>query len=206
MGKVFLDISMSLDGYVAGLHDSLDSGLGEGGIRLHEWIWGASAPGSIMGEGLTKADKEAFDQIFGELLERTGAIVTGRRTYELSKGWGGSHPVNGAPVFVLSKDVPKRIPKGKSTFTFVSDGIASAVRQARSAAGDRDVYVMGGANVAQQSLTAGLLDEIRIHLVPVLLGAGIRLFDHLESISQVLQKVATIDAPLATHFAFRVVK
>lgn len=190
MGKVILDISMSLDGFITGPNDNHEQPLGEGGERLHEWIW----------KGTTD------DLMQGGTVAATGAVVTGRRTYDLVDGWSGSHPLHGVPVFVLSHNVPQKVPLGESAFTFVTNGVESAIKQAKTAAGDKNVYVLGGANVAQQCIKSGLLDEMRIHMVHVLFGAGIRLFDHLGTEQIELESTRVIEAPDVTHLRFRVVK
>ena len=203
-GKVVLDISMSLDGFIAGTNDGPTNPLGDGGMRLHDWLWGKKPKraGVAPGQGATGSNREVIDELFST----TGAILTGRRTYDIVNGWGGSHPIHGVPVFVLSKDVPEKVPKGKSTFTFVTDGIISIVKQAKAAAGAKNVYVLGGANIAQQCLGSGLLDGMQIHLVPILLGGGVRLFDHI-GIGQIeLEKTRAIDSPGVSHLRFRVIK
>ena len=203
-GKVVLDISMSLDGFIAGKNDGPTNPLGDGGMRLHDWLWGnkPKRAGVAPGQGASGSNREVIDELFST----TGAILTGRRTYDIVNGWGGSHPIQGVPVFVLSKDVPEKVPKGKSTFTFVTDGIISIVKQAKAAAGGKNVYVLGGANIAQQCLGSGLLDEMQIHLVPVLLGDGLRLFDHI-GVGQIeLERTRAIDSPGVSHLRFRVMK
>ena len=185
MGKVILDISMSLDGFISGPNDSYEQPLGERGERLHEWI-SKGTSGDLM-QGGTAAT--------------TGAIVVGRRTYDLVDGWGGNHPLHGVPVFVVSHDIPEVIPKGATPFTFIADGVKKAIKQARAAAGVKNVYVVGGANVAQQCINAELLDEIRLHLVHVLLGGGVRLFDNMNGQTK-LEKTSVIDSSGVTHFAF----
>jgi len=164
MGKVILYISMSLDGFITGPNSNHDQPLGDGGEQLHEWMQKGTA-GALMLDGLAAT---------------TGAIISGRRTYDQVDGWGGSHPFRGVPVFVLSHDVPKKVPEGESTFTFVTDGMASAIKQAKAAAGNKNVYVLGGANVAQECIKAELLDEMHIHIAHVLLGGGVRLFDNID--------------------------
>lgn len=188
MGKVVLDISVSLDGFIAGAGDTPENPLGRNGRRLHDWM--SHATGELM-QGGTDAT--------------IGAVLTGRRTYDLVNGWDGTHPVGPVPVFVLSKDVPDQVPQGGSAFTFVPDGAESAVRQAQAVAGAKNVYVVGGANAAQQCLRDGVLDEVRLHLVPVLLGAGIRLFDNVESNGMRLEKTGAVDGPDVVHLMFRVV-
>ncbi len=183
---------MSLDGLITGPNDNHEHPLGEGVEQLHDWIW------------RDKSMTENDDLMQGGTVATTGAIVVGRRTYDLVDGWGGSHPLHGVPVFVLSHDIPEVIPKGATPFTFVTDGVESAIKQAKATAGDKNVYVVGGANAAQQCITAGLLDEIRLHLVHVLLG-GVRLFDNINEQTE-LQKTSVIDSSGVTHFTFRPVK
>jgi dihydrofolate reductase len=202
MKKVVLDISVSLDGFIAGLHDSPDNPLGDSGIEsLHKWIWGERTDG-VPGDGATGVNRE----VLAELKNTTGALVVGRRTYDIVNGWGGTHPFGAIPAFVLSKDIPENVPPGGTKFTFVADGIESAIKQAKTDAGDKNVYVVGGANVAQQCIKAGLLDEMRIHLVHVLLGEGVRLFDHLGIRHNELERAQVVDSPGVTHLIFRVVK
>jgi len=131
-----------------------------------------------------------------------GAYIFGRRTYEIVDGWGGRHPANGVPVFVLTHDPPADYPRGSSNLTFVTDGIETAIRQARAVEGDKDIK-LGGASPGKQALAAGLCDEILIHLVPSLLGGGVRLFDSLPDGIQ-LEKLSVSDGPFATHLRYRV--
>jgi dihydrofolate reductase len=154
---------------------------------LHKWIWGNRTDG-VPGDGAT------------------GAIVVGRRTYDIVNGWGGTHPFGAIPAFVVTKDAPQNVPQGETKFTFVKDGIESAVKQAKAAAGSKNIYVVGGANVAQQCIKAGLLDEMRIHIAPLLLGQGIRLFDHLGNKLIELEGTRMIESPGVTHLMFWVVK
>jgi dihydrofolate reductase len=197
MGIVLLDISVSLDGYITGPNDNHEQPLGDGGRQLHDWVW--------RDKDMTKN----ADLMQGGTIATTGVMVVGRRTYDLIDGYGGNHPLPGVPLFVVSRDVPKNIPKGHTPFTFVTDGIESAITRAKAAAGDKNVYVIGGANVAQQCINAGLLDEIRLHVAHVLLGGGVRLFDHLAN-QVTLEKTNIVDGTGggtgATHFRFRVVK
>lgn len=198
MGNVVLYISMSLDGFVAGPNDDLENPLGQGGERLHEWLSGgedaARSPGSSRPPGRSA-------EVLDELLA-TGAVLAGRRTYDLVRGWDGSH--HGVPVFVLTHRVPDEDPSGDSEFTFVTAGVESAVRWAKAAAGDKDV-LLHGADIAQQCLRAGLLDEMRIHLVPVLLGSGRRMFDRLGAGRIELETTGVIEAPGVTHLSYRIV-
>src|ERR1700754_963005 len=188
--SVILDITMSLDGFIAGPDDHVK--------RLHDWLFSGDTTSSY--NDFFKLSKKSA-KILDDFIKTTGAIVTGRRTYNITGGWQGNHPFPGVPVFVLTSDVPTKVPEGSTPFTFVSDGIESAVKQARKAAGKKNVYILGGANIAQQCLNAGLLDKMTIHLVPVLLGGGIRLFDKLEK--QVKwEQTKVIEAPGVTHLQF----
>jgi dihydrofolate reductase len=146
------------------------------------------------------ANSEEVERMFAE----SGAFIFGRRTYEITDGWGGRHPVNGVPVFVLTHDPPADSPRGPSNLTFVTDGIESAIRQARAVAGGKDIK-LGGASPGKQALAAGLVDEILIHLAPYLIGGGIRLFDPLPD-GILLEKILVSDGPFATHLRYRVVR
>ena len=201
MPKIFADISVSLDGFVAGPNDGPELGLGEGGERLHEWIVGLAswrrAHGMEGGQGGQDSDvmEEAFQDV--------GAVVMGRRMFDNAEEPWGDEPPFRVPVFVLThrpRDPLEK--KGGTTFTFVTDGIESAVKQARDAAGDKDVSVAGGAQVIQQVMEAGLLGEIQIHLVPILLGGGVRLFENMRP--RELERARVIDSPGVTHMTFRV--
>ena len=202
MGKVRFEITMSLDGYIAGPNDGPELGLGEGGERLHQWVFDLASwrePHGLAG-GETNVDSELLD----ETIKATGAVIIGRRMFDNARGWGDEPPFH-VPVFVLTHEPREMLVKGDTTFTFVTDGIESALEQARAAAGDKDVSIGGGANVAQQYLKAGLLDEIQIHVAPLLLGGGIRLFDQLGDAKIELEKTRVIDSPQVTHLSFRVV-
>ena len=188
--KVILDITMSLDGFIAGRNDY--------GKPLHHWLFSGDTPSAY--NDFFKLSKKSA-KIFDNFIKTTGAIVAGRRTYDITGGWGGNHPFPGVPVFVLSSSVPKKVPKGSTPFKFVSDGIKSVVRQAKKAAGKKNVYILGGASIAQQCLNAGLLNKMTIHLVPVLLGEGVRLFDNLEKQIK-LEQAKIIEAPGVTHLQF----
>jgi dihydrofolate reductase len=202
MSNVVLDISMSLDGFVAGPNDRPGNPMGDGGVELlHKWIWGDRTDG-VPGDGAKGINRE----LLAELEKTTGAFLVGRRTYDIVNGWGGTHPFGGLPAFVLSHSTPAQVPQGETRFTFVNDGIESAVRQAKAAAGDKNVYLVGGATVAQQCITAGLLDEVQIHIAAVLLGDGVRLFDHLSADPVQLEKLHVVDGPDATHLRFRLRK
>lgn len=142
----------------------------------------------------------------GDTPATIGAIVAGRRTYDLVDGWGGSHPIHGVPVFVLTHKAPEQVPEGATPLTFVTDGIESALHQAKKAASDKTIYVMGGANIVQQYIKARLLDEIQLHLVPILLGGGIRLFEHTGGERIELESMGVVESLGVTHLRFRVIK
>jgi dihydrofolate reductase len=189
MSTSVLAMSMSLDGYIAGPDDYLG---GDDGQRLHEWF----APAGEIGRPAGPAG-----EVFDELMNGAGAVVAGRRTAELMDHWGGSH--NGLPIFVPSHRPPGPAARfGYPLVTYVTDGIESTMAQAKAAAGDRNVHVVG-AYTAQQALAARVLDELQIHQVPVLLGCGRRLFDELPSEIE-LEIVRVIDTPEATHIRYRV--
>jgi dihydrofolate reductase len=212
VAKVVVALTMSLDGFIAGSNDGGEQPLGDGGMRLFNWYFDGDTPvrayQDAAGRGVSvppfKLSRSSAD-VFEELVDTGGAVVTGRRTYDIAGAWGGHGPVPGLPLFVLTHHVPEDVPHGESRYTFVTDGVESAIAQATAAAGDKYVSVMG-ASVAQQCLRAGLLDEIQIHLVPVLLGAGIRLFDHLGSDNIELETTRVVDSPGVTHLRFRVVR
>ena len=203
MGKVRFEITMSLDGYVAGPNDGPELGLGVGGEQLHEWVYDLAAwrePHGLAG-GETNVDSELLE----ETIKATGAVIVGRRMFDNARGWGDEPPFH-VPVFVLTHEPREDLVKGDTTFRFVNDGIESALDQARAAAGEQDVSIGGGANVAQQYLKAGLLDEMQIHVAPLLLGGGVRLFDGLGDAKIELEKTRVIDSPHVTHLRFRVVR
>jgi dihydrofolate reductase len=204
MGRVAVGLSMSLDGFIAGPNDGPEQPLGEGGERLFAWYSGGETeyrlPGTEMVFSVSPQSAELLRKAHGAM----GAFVTGRRTFDITNGWGGSPPL-GVPAFVVTHTVPQEWVYEGSPFTFVTDGVDSAVERAKAVAGDKDVAV-GAASIAQQCLQAGLLDEIHIDLVPVLLGDGVRLFDHLGTGPIELQRSRVIEAPDVTHLTFRVVK
>jgi dihydrofolate reductase len=201
MGNVVVDITMSLDGFIAGSNDGPELPLGRGGERLHQWVYELESwrePHGLSG-GVANRDSELLD----EALKATGAIVLGRRMFDNAKGWGDNPPFH-MPVFVLTHEA--RAPeakKGGTTFTFVTDGIESALEQARAGAGDKNVSIGGGANTVQQFVRAGLVDEIQVHIAPLLLGDGVRLFEHLGEPIE-LERDRVIDSPAVTHLRFRV--
>jgi dihydrofolate reductase len=198
MAKVAAGITTSVDGYITGPNDGPERGLGEGGERLHYWVFGgpwtyANPP---RGEP-TGADKEFLD----DAMARMGAVVGGRRTFEAADRWGGTNPWP-VPFFVVTHRPQDEPPD--AGFTFV-DGLDTAIAQARSAAGDRDVHVMGGADTIRQALRAGYVDELSVSIAPVVLGAGKRLFEGFDT-SLDLEVIRTFSSPLATHVKYRVVR
>jgi dihydrofolate reductase len=145
-------------------------------------------------------NRDEVERMFSE----SGAFIFRRRTYDITDGWGGRHPMSGVPVFVLTHDPPADYPRGPSNLTFVTDGIESAIRQARAAAGGKDIR-LGGASPGKQALAAGLCNEILIHLARYLLGGGVRLFDPLPDGIR-LEKLSVSDGPFATHLRYRVIR
>jgi dihydrofolate reductase len=202
MSKVVIDMTMSLDGFVAGPDDGKANPLGtHGGPHLFDWYFsGREEYRDPLFRPEPGVNRDEVARMFAE----SGAFIFGRRTYDITNGWGGRHPVNGAPTFVLTHQPPTDYPRGPSNLTFVTDGIASAIRQARAVAGGKDIK-LGGASPGKQALAAGLCDEILIHLAPILLGGGVRLFDALPDGIR-LDKQSVHDGPLATHLRYRVVR
>lgn len=193
MGKVVFDISMSLDGFMTAANRRPEEPMGDGGERLHEWAFGGDP-----------RDREVLTGGVASI----GAVIAGRRTYDDSVPWWGADGPTGparVPVFVISHDVPEDTPDG-GVYTFVTGGIERALEQAKATAGEKGVTVMGGADTGQQYLRAGLLDELSIHLIPVLFGSGTRMFDHLDDKHIELEPGETIQTPAATHLRYRVVR
>jgi dihydrofolate reductase len=181
MGKAYLDMAMSLDGFISGPN-------GEDG-GLHDWYFSPSG------------DAEFVKQ---ELLDTMGAMILGKRAFgSAPDGFDTPYKV---PHFILTHTARESIPRGGMEFIFVTDGIGSALAKAKAAAGDKDVCIAGGANTAQQFLSAGLLDELQIHLVPVLIGQGVRLFDELTFQNVKLEKTRTLESTGVTHLRYRVIK
>lgn len=205
MANVVSEMSMSLDGYIAGPNDGIDLPLGRGGERLHQWVYDLASWRERHGiaGGKTGTDSDVVE----ESVRKAGAVLMGRRMFDLGVGPWGDNPPFHMPVFVVThKPRETIVNEGGTTFTFVTDGIESALAQARAAAGDKDVSVAGGAAIIQQLLSAGLLDEIQIHVVPVLLGDGRRLFEP-NSVGQIeLQPVRVIPSAAVTHLTYSVVK
>ncbi|HZA81588.1 MAG TPA: dihydrofolate reductase family protein [Actinomycetes bacterium] len=198
MTKVAAGITVSLDGYIAGPNDGPGRGLGDNGEQLHYWVFGGpwSYEAQPTGEA-TGADKQFLDQG----INRVGASIGGRNTYEAAEAWGGKNPF-GVPFFILTHR-PEDAPEDAG-FTFVN-GLDEAIAQARQAAGDKDVFVMGGADVIRQALRAGHVEELSISIAPVVLGAGKRLFDDFDQ-EVGLEHLNVLQSPFATHITYRVVR
>jgi len=211
MSKLRFRISMSFDGFVAGPNQSVENPLGVGGERLHEWVVALAswrAP-----HGLEGGEVNESTPVVEESLENIGATLMGRNMFgghpgpwdaeNPWKGWWGKNPPFHHPVFVLTHHAREPLEMdGGTTFTFVTDGIESALEQARRAAGGKDVALAGGAKAAQQYLAAGLVDEMEIHLVPTLLGGGERLFEGVGDNLHGLELVRTVATPQVTHLKF----
>ena len=187
MGNAVIDMSMSLDGYIAAPNDGPEQGLGEDGMRLHNWAFD---------------DPSVFEQVYGDLMGHTGAVIMGRRSYDNSiENWGGKGPLGAVPCFVVTH---RPLENADPVFTVVTDGIESALAQAQEVAADKRIGLMG-ANIDQQFLAAGLVDEIRIHLVDVLLGGGRRLFDQLPQRLE-LERTGLSETGGVTHLEYRVLR
>ena len=213
MARLRLDISISLDGYIAGPNQSEEHPLGVGGEQLHEWVFPLAAWRGPHGrEG---GEVNASSEVVEESLENIGATVMGRNMFgggpgpwgaDPWDGWWGEDPPFHTPVFVLTHHAREPLVKqGGTTFHFVTDGIESALAQAREAAGGKDVSLGGGADVAQQYLAAGLIDELGLHVAPVMLYDGTRLFDNLAGADVKLEPVRVVEAPGVVHLKYRVV-
>jgi dihydrofolate reductase len=214
VAKVFAEISTSLDGFVTGPNITLEQPLGEGGERLHEWVvrlasWRAR-------HGLDGGERGADDDLVARTVAGTGAVVMGRRMFSggagpwaddpNADGWWGNEPPFRVPVFVVTHHAREPETKeGGTSFTFVTEGVDAAVAQAEAAAGGRDVSVAGGADVIRQSLKAGLLDELQLHVVPVLLGNGTRLFEDLGGEPVELETASVVESPDVAHLTYRAV-
>jgi dihydrofolate reductase len=215
MSNLRCHIAISLDGFVAGPNQSEENPLGEGGERLHEWMMPLAAWRATHGHHGGEVSESS--RIVEESRLNVGAGVMGRNMFgpvrggawgdEQWTGWWGDDPPYHYPVFILTHYKRDRVEmQGGTTFHFVTDGIESALEQATEAAGDKDVILWGGANIAQQYLAAGLLDELELHVVPVLLGGGARLFDNLGDAEVRLEQVRAVEAPGVTHLKYRVLK
>ena len=193
MGKVFAEISASLDGFVAGPNVGLDNGMGDGGEALHDWMFRDGG----------KHRRKQVEELFGS----TGAVIVGRRMFDVGEKHWGDNTFFGRPVFVVTHRPKATITKQDgTTYTFVTDGIERVMAEARDAAGDRDVVVLGGAAIIQECIRAGLLEELRLHLVHMLLGGGTSLYAGMGPASLALERTRLNDADGVTHYTFRVTR
>lgn len=193
MSKVIFDISMSLDGFMTAAGQTRENPMGDGGLRLVQWAF----------EGDQRDRQVIEDGVAG-----VGAVIAGRRTYDDSVPWWGTNGPTGqarVPVFVVTHSPPEDAPEG-GVYSFVTGGIEEALERAKATAGDKYVTVMGGADIGQQFIRAGLADELSIHLVPILLGAGTRMFENLGEAQVALELTDLTEGQLATHLRFRVVR
>lgn len=214
MAKLRFEVSMSLDGFIAGPNPSEKDPLGEGGEQLHEWVVKLAAWRKP--HGYEGGEVNASTAIVEESFDNVGAVVMGRNMFgggpgpwgdDPWEGWWGDEPPFHAPVFVLTHHEREPLEKqGGTTFAFVTDGIESALERAREAADGKDVAIGGGADVAQQYLAAGLVDELQLNIPPVLLGDGTRLFDNLAGAGIELEPTRVVEAPDVTHLRYRVVR
>ena len=213
MTRVVFEITMSLDGFVAGPNATLEEPLGKNGEDLHEWVTRLASWRER--HGLEGGETGPDSDLLAASVDNQGAIIMGRRMFSNGEGpwdddpkadgWWGDDPPFHVPVFILTHHTREPVPKqGGTTYFFVTDGIESALEQARSAAGDKDVHISGGANVIQQYLAAGLVDEFLLHITPILLGGGVRLFDNVGPEAPKLELVETIPSELVTHLRYRV--
>ena len=213
MSKVRAHISVSLDGYVAGPNQTQQDPLGEGGESLHDWAVALKSWREL--QGLEGGEENASDAIVRDENANVGAEIMGRGKFGPAsrgpwgddpwQGWWGDDPPFHKPVFVLTHHERDPLTLSDTTFNFVTDGIESALAQAREAAGDKDVFIGGGADVINQYLAAGLVDELELHVVPIILGGGARLFDGVSPALK-LDLLRTVEAPGVVHLTFRVAR
>jgi dihydrofolate reductase len=212
MGKVRVHISTSLDGYVAGPNQSEEIPLGEGGEQLHEWV--VELKSWRERHGMEGGETNASDAVIQEATDNVGAEIMGRGMFgppdggpwrdDPWPGWWGEDPPFHMPVFVLTHHEREPLTLSDTTFTFVTDGIEAALERARDAAGDKDVTIGGGADVINQYLAAGLVDELELHVTPILLGGGERLLENVGDLK--LEQLRAVEAPGVAHLKYRVVK
>ena len=203
MGKVVFNMTISLDGFVAGPNDGPENGLGDGGDALFAWYFSGDTEVKISeGTPVLKLSKKSA-KLLKESFKTFGAGVWGRRTFDIAHAWGGHPP--GSPAFIVTHTVPQEWVYDGSPFTFVMDGVESAIQQAKAAAGEKDVVICT-ASILQQALRSRLIDEIFIDVAPVLLGGGVRLFDNFGAEPIELESLYAIEAPGVSHLGFRLVK
>ena len=212
MGKVYAEITVSLDGFVAGPNIDPEHPLGEGGEGLHEWALQLESWRASHGESGGRGGRD--DEVMQESIARGGAVIMGKNMFGPGagapsddgswQGWWGDDPPFHKPVFVLTHHEREPLQLSDTTFTFVTDGPEAALELARGAAGDEDVQIAGGGSAIQQYLRAGLLDELYLHVAPLLLGSGVRLFDNLDGADPKLEPVEVVESPVVTHIRYRV--
>lgn len=203
MSRVVFNMTVSLDGFVAGPNDGPGNGLGDGGDRLFNWYFNGDTEIPISdGQMVLKVSAQSA-QVLEQSIADNGAGVWGRRTFNITNAWGGHPP--GTPCFIVTHDAPQEWIYDGSPFTFVTDGVESAIQKAKVAAGDKNV-VLCTASILQQCINAGLVDEIHVDIVPFLLGNGVRLFERLNIKPTELEILQVVQAPDVTHLSYRVVK
>jgi dihydrofolate reductase len=203
MGNVVFNMTVSLDGFVAGPNDSPEKGLGDGGDALFKWYFTGDTEVPISDGNMVLKVSSQSAEILKESIENYGAGVWGRRTFDIAHAWSGHPP--GSPAFIVTHHAPQEWIYEGSPFIFVTDGVESAIRQAQQAAGEKDVAICT-ASILQQCLNLKLMDEIHLDIAPLLLGKGVRLFDHLNIEPTELECIRVINAPNVTHLGFRVRK
>ena len=203
MAKVVYSLSTSLDGFVAGPNDGPENGLGErGGMHIFDWYMDDGEP---IGDTGLFSPQGANRAVVAQMIAESGAMVAGRRTWDITNGWGGSHPFPGMGIVLLTHEAPAEIPQGDSEIRVVTSGIEEAIAVAKELAGDKTVS-FAGASAGKQALAAGLVDEILVNVAPILLGAGVRMFDEWGGDSIRLEPIATIAGPHVTHLRYRVLR
>jgi dihydrofolate reductase len=198
-------MAVSLDGYVAGTDVSIDNPGGDGAEPLFEWIHNLASWRER--QGMTGGEDNRDSELMREWFDATGAVVMGRMMYDTGEEFWGDNPPFRTPVFVLThRPRPTLVKEGGTTFTFVTDGVHSALDQAKAAAAGKNVDVAGGASTVQQYLREGLIDELQLHVVPALLGDGLRLFEGVGTGQRSVEQVRVVETPLATHLKYRFVR
>ena len=196
MTKLIAEFTISLDGFIAGPDDDVRPIFG--------WYSSGDTDFQVPGSGMVFKVSRASADLLQREWDQIGAIVTGRRDFDVSEAWGGSSPL-GVPIFIVTHTVPQEWDKEGTPFTFVTEGVESAIEKAKRVAGDKNIGI-SGSKIVQQCLKAGLLDELQLHLVPILLGSGIRLFDHLDTNPIELERIEVIEGTEVTHLRFRFMK
>jgi len=205
VGKIITQLSVSLDGFVAGPNDSQALPLGEGGEQLFAWYASGDTDLALVGTDIVSRVSRTSAEFLRDVWTSLGAMVAGRRMFDIAGAWGGKPPSGSGPCFIVTHHPPQEWAGSGSPFVFVTAGVESAIRQAQAAAGEKIVSV-DSASIMQQCIAAGLLDEVHLDLVPALLGGGVRLFDHLGATPPALERLAVVAAPGVTHLRYRIVK